>query len=170
MKTDRRTNEMHQYLTFDLGREIFALDIAEVREVLELTDITTIPRMPEHMCGVINLRGNAVPVMDMRRKMGMNQVEETVDTCIIISEVEKGDSTILMGSLVDSVRAVCEMPHNEVLPAPKMGGSVRSEFIAGIGQQEEGFVIVLDIGTVLAAEALELSRSMADGEACRIAA
>lgn len=151
-------NQTNQYLTFTLADEIFALDIGSVREVLELTNITRIPRTPSFMRGVINLRGHAVPVVDMRLKFGLPEVDATVNTCIIIVEVEvEGEDTVL-GALVDSVREVVEMPPEAIEPAPRMGTSIDTRFIRGMGKQDEHFVIILDIGKVFSADELALAR------------
>lgn len=144
-----------QFLTFKLAKEIFALDIGKVREVLELTKLSEIPRTPEYMRGVINLRGHAVPVVDMRRKMGMSQVEETVDTCIIIMEVCcSNDEPIVLGALVDSVREVFEMSEGEIEPAPKMGAAIDASYIRGMGRQNDEFIIILDVDSVFSEQEL----------------
>lgn len=152
--------DINQFLTFTLGREIFALDIGTVREVLELTSITKIPRTPGFMRGVINLRGHAVPVVDMRRKLGMSQGEDTVDTCIIIVEIEFDGELTVMGALVDSVREVFEMMPESIEPAPKMGAAVNAEYIRGMGRQEERFIIILDINKIFSAQELALVKGM----------
>ncbi len=157
-------NDINQFLTFTLGKEIFALDIGTVREVLELTSITKIPRTPVFMRGVINLRGNAVPVVDMRMKMGMSQGEDTVDTCIIIVEIEFDGELTVMGALVDSVREVFEMMPDSIEPAPKMGAAVNAEYIRGMGRQDEQFIIILEINKIFSAEELALVKGMAGGE------
>src|SRR5512140_2425288 len=101
--------ESSQYLTFKLDQELYAVDIAKVREVLEVTSVTKVPRTPDFMRGVINLRGNVVPVVDMRLKLGLTQTERTVNTCVVIAEVEvDGESTVL-GALTDSVQEVIEL-------------------------------------------------------------
>jgi purine-binding chemotaxis protein CheW len=146
--------ETSQHLTFTLGKDVFALDIASVREVLELTPITKIPRTPDFLCGVINLRGHAVPVMDMRRKFGMPHASATVDTCIIIVEVGFEDERIVMGGLVDSVREVFEIHPDAMEAAPRMGTSISVEFIKGIGKQDKEFIIVLDIDRLFSAKEL----------------
>ncbi len=143
-----------QYLTFVLGDEIFALDIASVREVLELTSITKVPRTPEYMRGVINLRGHAVPVVDMRLKFGMSKVKDTVDTCIIIVEVEMEGENAVMGALVDSVREVFEMYADQIEQPPRMGLSVNTDFLRGMGKQDDDFVMILDINRVFSADEL----------------
>jgi purine-binding chemotaxis protein CheW len=147
-----------QHLTFTLGKEVFALDIASVREVLELTAITKIPRTPDFMRGVINLRGHAVPVMDLRLKFGMPAAEATVDTCIIIVEVDFEGENIIMGGMVDSVREVFEIPTDRIETAPRMGTSISTDYIKGIGKQDDVFIIILDIGRIFSAAELALAR------------
>jgi purine-binding chemotaxis protein CheW len=134
-----------QYLTFTLGEEVFALDIGTVREVLEYTAITRIPRMPTFMKGVINLRGHAVPVMDMRLKFGMPETEHTVNTCIIIVEVAREGDRVVLGALADSVREVVDMDQTEIENAPSMGAAVDAQFLRGIGKLGDEFVLLLDI-------------------------
>ena len=150
--------EISQHLTFTLGKEVFALDIASVREVLELTSITKIPRTPDFMRGVINLRGHAVPVMDLRLKFGMPKAETTVDTCIIIVEVDFEGDRIIMGGMVDSVREVFELPSDRIESAPRMGTSISTDYIKGIGKQDDVFIIILDIARIFSAAELALAR------------
>ena len=155
---DDKSNDTSQYLNFTLGKEVFALDISSVREVLELTSITKIPRTPDYMCGVINLRGHAVPVMDMRLKFGMPTTEATVDTCIIIVEVDFEGERVIMGGKVDSVREVFDLTEGHIEAAPRMGTSVNTDYIKGIGKQDESFVIILDIAKVFSAEEMALAK------------
>ncbi|WP_243546030.1 chemotaxis protein CheW [Pseudodesulfovibrio tunisiensis] len=162
---DEALKDINQFLTFTLGKEIFALDIGTVREVLELTSITKIPRTPEFMRGVINLRGHAVPVVDMRRKLGMSQGEDTVDTCIIIVEIEFDGEFTVMGALVDSVREVFEMAPDAIEAAPKMGAAVNAEYIKGMGRQNDQFIIILDISKIFSAEELSAVKEMAGAQA-----
>lgn len=144
----------NQFLTFTLGDEIFGLNISKVREVLELTNITRVPRTPEFMRGVMNVRGQAVPVIDMRRKFGLDVAEDTVNTCIIIVEVETEGESITVGALADSVREVLEMDSTAIDAAPRMGAAVDTEFIQGMGRQDDDFVIFLDIDRVFSVEEL----------------
>ncbi len=159
------TIDTNQYLTFSLAGETFALDIAQVREVLELAALTRIPRTPRFMRGVINLRGHAVPVVDMRLKFGMEPTEDTVNTCIIIVEARLGGDGAVLGALVDSVSEVVEMPPAHIEPAPRMGTSIRADFIRGIGKQDERFVIVLDVARVFSEDELALIASAEPGGA-----
>ncbi|MBG0789367.1 MAG: chemotaxis protein CheW [Desulfovibrionaceae bacterium] len=158
---DEALKDINQFLTFTLGKEIFALDIGTVREVLELTSITKIPRTPKFMRGVINLRGHAVPVVDMRLKLGMSQGEDTVDTCIIIVEIEFEGEFTVMGALVDSVREVFEMTPDTIEAAPKMGAAINAEYIKGMGRQNDQFIIIIDINKIFSPEELAVAKEMA---------
>ncbi|MDD4952390.1 MAG: chemotaxis protein CheW [Desulfovibrionaceae bacterium] len=154
--SEKRQDETNQYLTFILGGEIFALDINTVREVLELTSITRIPRTPRFMRGVINLRGHAVPVIDMRHKFEMEKAEDTVNTCIIIVEIKLDGEATVLGALVDSVREVFEMTSESIEPAPRMGAAVKTDFIQGMGKQDEDFIMILDINRIFSADELAI--------------
>src|SRR5512135_276773 len=121
--------ETTQYLTFKLGDEVFALDIAKVREVLDFTAVTKVPRTPEFMRGVINLRGNVVPVVDMRLKLGLTQTEKTVDTCVVIAEVEVDGEKTVLGALTDSVQEVIELDAGQIVPPPRMGTRIDTDVI-----------------------------------------
>jgi len=146
-----------QYLTFKLDQELFAVDIAKVREVLEFTSMTKVPRTPDFMRGVINLRGNVVPVVDMRLKLGLSITEKTVDTCVVISEVAvDGESTVL-GALVDSVQEVIDLDASNVAPPPHMGSRVDTAVIRGMGKRDEQFIMILDLDRVFTAEELRSS-------------
>jgi len=150
--------EITQYLTFKLGDEIFALDIGKVREVLDFTSVTKVPRTPEFMSGVINLRGSVVPVVDMRLKFGMSKTEKTVNTCIIIAEIILGGEAVMLGALADSVQEVVDLEPEQIEPAPKIGTSLRTEFIKGMGKRDNHFIIILDIDKVFSDEELSMVR------------
>jgi len=148
--------ETTQYLTFKLGDEIFALDISKVREVLDFTAVTKVPRTPEFMRGVINLRGNVVPVVDMRLKFGMTKTEKTVNTCIIIVEISLDGDTTVLGALADSVQEVIALEPDKIEPAPKIGTRLKTDFIKGMGNRNEQFIIILDIDKVFSVDELSL--------------
>ncbi len=155
--------ETTQYLTFKLADEVFALDISQVREVLDFTSITKVPRTPEFMRGVINLRGSVVPVVDMRLKFGMSKTENTVNTCIIIVEIDlDGDKTIL-GALADSVQEVIELEPGQIEPPPKIGTRLRTEFIRGMGKRDEHFIMILDIDKIFSADELSIVQEAGSG-------
>lgn len=143
-----------QYLTFMLDNEVFAVDIAKVREVLEYTAITKVPRTPEFMRGIINLRGSVVPVVDMRLKFSMEQSERTVNTCIIIVEIVQDDEVTEIGALADSVKEVMELEHNKIEPPPKIGTKLRSDFLKGMGKHGDQFIMILDINRIFSSEEL----------------
>jgi len=145
-----------QYLTFKLDDEVYALDITKVREVLDVTTITKVPRTPEFMRGVINLRGSVVPVVDLRLKFGMKKTEKTVNTCINIVEVTVDGDTIILGALADSVQEVVELGSDNVEPAPKIGTRLRTEFIKGMARQNDRFIIILDIDKVFSLDELAM--------------
>lgn len=143
-----------QYLTFTLGSEEFALDISEVREVLDYTTITKVPRMPDFLRGVINLRGNVVPVVDLRMKLGMPPTERTVNTCIVITEIDMDGKTMHIGALTDSVQEVLDLDESQIQPPPRFGSRVDIDFIRGMGKRDDRFLIILDIDKVLAGDGL----------------
>ena len=148
--------ETTQYLTFKLEDEVFALDISKVREVLDYTDITKVPKTPDFMKGVINLRGSVVPVVDMRLKFGMAGIEKTVNTCIIIVEVTLEGETAVLGALADSVQEVLDLEPGQIEPAPRIGTRLRTEFLRGMGKRDNHFVMILDIDRVFSADELAL--------------
>lgn len=147
MHTKRNSNS-HQYLTFVLADEVFALEIGKVREVLDFTTTTKVPLVPEFMRGVINLRGKVVPVVDMRIKFGLEGTPQGVNTCIIIVEVNMGDGAMILGALVDSVQEVLDILPTQIEPAPSIGTSLNTDFINGMGKHNDEFVILLNIDNV----------------------
>lgn len=154
--------EMNQYLTFKLEDEVFGLVISKVREVLDFTTITRVPQTPAYMRGVINLRGSVVPVIDLHHKFGLAQTEQTVNTCIIIVEVEMEGEITVLGALADSVQEVVEMNPDQIEPAPKIGTKLNTEFIRGMGKRDEQFIILLDIDKVFSAAELASVQRAAD--------
>ena len=147
-------NQMTQYLTFKLQDEIFALDISTVREVLDFTVITKVPKTPAFMRGVINLRGSVVPVIDLRLKFGMTVTEKTVNTCVIIVEVKLASETVILGVLADSVQEVMDLDADHIEPAPRIGTHLKTEFIKGMGKYHDRFLMLLDIDQVFSSEEL----------------
>ena len=148
--------EMNQYLAFKLENEIFAFDISKVREVLEFDTVTKVPQTPDMMKGVINLRGAVVPVIDMRIKFGMSETEKTVNTVIIIIEIELDGTSTMIGALVDSVQEVIDLDSEHIEPPPKIGTRLNTDFIRGMGKQDGQFLIILDIEKIFSADELEV--------------
>jgi purine-binding chemotaxis protein CheW len=162
--------ETRQYLTFKLGDEVFAIYVAKVREVLDLTTITKVPRTPDFMSGVINLRGNVVPVVDLRLCFEMSKTEKSVNTCIVVVEVLlEGESTII-GALADSVEEVIDLEPEQIQPAPKIGTQIRTDFIQGMGKRDAQFIMILDIDRVFSAEELSAIRGGEAGKPVEVSA
>ncbi len=150
------TEGITQYLTFRLSDEVYALEIGKVREVLDFAGATRVPRTPEFLRGVINLRGAVVPVADLRLKFGLGPTERTVNTCVIITEVTVEGETTVLGCLADSVQEVIELDGGAVSPPPRIGTKLRTEFIRGMGRRDDRFIILLDIDRVFSTEELAL--------------
>ncbi|HAJ26271.1 MAG TPA: chemotaxis protein CheW [Syntrophus sp. (in: bacteria)] len=155
--------ETTQYLTFKLEEEVFAVDVAKIREILDFTLATKVPGTPEFMRGVINVRGNVVPVVDMRLKFGLSMTEKTVDTCIVVMEIAVEDDKTILGALVDSVQEVFELEANQIEPPPRIGSRWRTEFIKGIGKRNEELIIILDIDRVFSSTELGVIQEAGDG-------
>jgi purine-binding chemotaxis protein CheW len=162
-------NGTRQYLTFQLDDEVFAIDVANVREILEFNSVTRVPKSPEYMRGVINLRGSVVPVFDMRLKFGMTGTERTINTCIVVVEVSYEGEDIIIGALVDSVQEVFELEADQIEPAPKIGTHLRTEFIRGMGKRDETFIIILDIDKVFSVEEISSIQEMTEEKAAATA-
>ncbi|MBI9052851.1 MAG: purine-binding chemotaxis protein CheW [Bacteroidales bacterium] len=137
--------KIDSYLTFKIGDEEFGAHVNKVLNILELQNITKVPKSPEYMKGIINLRGKVLPVIDTRIKFNMNPTEFTDDTCIVVMDLEIEDDVIHIGALVDSVVAVREIDENQINPPPSIGKSYKSEFITGIVKVNERFVQILDL-------------------------
>ena len=150
--------ETRQYLTFKLGNEVFATDVAKVREVLDLTNITEIPRTPDFMSGVINLRGSVVPVVDLRLCFEMTKTEKTRNTCIVVVEVILENEVTVIGALADSVEEVIDLEPEQIQPAPRIGTQIRTDFIKGMGKREAQFIMILDIDRVFSSDQLTAVR------------
>jgi purine-binding chemotaxis protein CheW len=154
--------ETSQYLTFTLDEELFALDISKVREVLEFTSATKVPRTPEFMRGVINLRGSVVPVVDLRVKFGMSRTEKGIDTCVIIADVAVDGERTTLGALADSVQEVLELDPVQIDPPPRIGTRLDTAFIKGMGKRDDDFLILLDIDRVFTAEEVSPMASLTE--------
>ena len=143
-----------QYLTFHLAGEEYAVGILQVREIITYGTLTTVPHTPPSIRGVINLRGNVVPVVDLGVKFGLTASPVTDRTCIVIVEANINDSRTVMGVIADSVSQVISMSEDKILPAPAFGTRVRIDFLRGMGKSGDKFVLVLDIDKVLNADDL----------------
>lgn len=157
-------SESTLFLTFQLGDELFALDVSQVREVLEFDTITGVPNALEFMRGVINVRGSVVPVIDLRAKFGMEPTKRTVDTRIVVMELNLDGEMTVLGAMADSVHEVIDLPASAIEPPPKIGSRWRTKFIHGIGKKDEEFILLLDIDKVFSFDELLSVAAHASGE------
>jgi purine-binding chemotaxis protein CheW len=147
--------EPSQLLTFLLDKEVYGTDISQIQEILEYRKVTPVPRTPNFMLGVINLRGNVVPVVDLRCQFDMNIIDTTVDTCIVIVDVTVDGEKAPMGILVDAVKEVITLGQGEISPPPRIGSRIDTRFISGMGKREEEFVVILNLPRVFSKNQLE---------------
>ena len=144
----------NQYLTFKLGAEEFALDVAQVREILDFTTITKVPRAPAFMRGVINVRGSVVPVVDLNVKFDMAQTDKTVDTRIVVMEIVHDGQIAVIGALADAVHNVIELDPDHIEATPRIGSACTTDFIKGIGKHQDAFIIILDVDRIFSDDEL----------------
>ena len=147
---ESESNEKSKYLTFALGAEEFGLEILKVREIIGYMDITAVPQTPGHVKGVINLRGQVIPVIDLRTKFGMDEAEVTEQTCIIVVEIAQENSQFQTGIIVDHVSEVLDIAAGDIEDAPQFDSNVDTSFILGMGKIGDTVKILLDIDKVLA--------------------
>ena len=147
-----REVKINSYLTFKLGEEEFAAHVGKVLNILEMTKITEVPKSPDYMKGVINLRGSVLPVIDTRIKFGMTPTEYTPNTCIVVMDIDMDGDSIHVGALVDSVQAVLEIEDTQILPPPSIGHKYRSEFIEGVANINDSFIMILNMDEVFSSE------------------
>lgn len=148
-KSSALTDKEGKYLTFALALEEYGLEILKVREIIGYMDITAVPQTPPYVKGVINLRGQVIPVVDLRAKFGMETAEVTDQTCIIVVEISQGDHAFYTGIVVDRVQEVLDIAGKEIEEAPQFGTSVDTTFILGMGKIGDTVKILLDIDKVL---------------------
>ncbi len=146
------TDKEGKYLTFALGSEEYGLEILKVREIIGYMEITAVPQTPHHVKGVINLRGQVIPVIDLRAKFGMETAEITEETCIIVVEISQGTRKFQTGIVVDHVQEVLDIDGGDIEDAPQFGSTVNTDFILGMGKIEDTVKILLDIDKVLAGD------------------
>jgi len=157
--------KINSYLSFKLGDEEFAAHVGKVLNILELTKITEVPKAPDYMKGVINLRGTVLPVVDTRIKFGMTPTEYTTNTCIVVMEVELDNDMVQVGALVDAVQAVLEIDDSQIQPPPSIGSKYKSEFIYGMVKVDEKFIMLLDMEKVFSSdEIVSLQEKTTEGK------
>lgn len=162
--TTAPTVELHPYLTFAVADEEYAIEVLRVREILAFAPLTKVPRAPQFVSGVMNLRGTVVPVIDLRIKLGMSATVVTPHTCIIIVEVVSENGGVVMGLLTDDVKQVIELGPDDIEPPPSFGTKIDLTYLLGMGDLGERFALILDIDRVLSALEL-IAASAAANEA-----
>jgi purine-binding chemotaxis protein CheW len=138
-----------KYLTFSLDNEQYGIGILKIKEIIGMIPITPVPRTPQYVKGVINLRGKVIPVIDLRERFGMGVVNSTERTCIIVVEIEGNSGTVMMGILVDSVSEVLSIKGEEIEDTPTFGAKLDTDYILGMAKMDGGVKILLDIDCVL---------------------
>lgn len=138
-----------QYLTFRIGNENYGLELSQTREIIEYSGITEVPLMPNFLRGVINLRGDVVPVIDLAVRLGRKPIEVQKRTCIIVVELQTNEQNHVLGLLADSVSEVIEMNDENIEDAPSFGANIRADFIQGIAKRDDEFVVLLDANNAL---------------------
>lgn len=161
--------ETAQYITFKLGDELFAVNVTQVREVLELSQITRVPTAPPYMRGVVNVRGKAIPVADLRLKFGLPLAADTVHSRIVVMELEVDGEQTVIGGIADSVHEVIELEPGQINPPPRLAMRWRTELIQGMGRRGEEFIIILNINQVFASDGPALVGGTVDAEAVEAA-
>ncbi len=141
-----------KYLTFSLAEEEYGIGILKIKEIIGMMPVTSVPQTPEFVKGVINLRGKVIPVMDLRLRFGMESIDYTDRTCIIVVEIETEGGTVLIGIVVDSVSEVLNIKSEDTEDAPAFGAKLNTDYILGMAKTEGGVKILLDIDKVLSAE------------------
>lgn len=146
-------DEINQYLTFKLGDELYGISVAHVKEVLELPVVTKVPRMPPFLCGVCNLRGNIIPLLDLKLKFGIGKTVCGENTSVIVVELgffnEDEEENLIIGIYSDGVQNVITLEADKIKPPPKIGVMINTEFILGMGRVDDEFVILLNIEKIL---------------------
>jgi purine-binding chemotaxis protein CheW len=143
-----KTDLTGKYLTFRLAEEDYGIPLLQVKEIIGMMPVTAVPRTPEHVKGVINLRGQVIPVSDLRLRFGIDGIAYNDRTCIIVVEIQGTETTTRMGVIVDAVSEVLNVREDEIEPAPSFGAQVRTDYILGMANMEESVKILLDIDRV----------------------
>lgn len=152
---DDKIDSTKSFLSFKLAEEHFAIEVMKIMEILEVPKITKVPHAPEFLKGVVNLRGGVLPVIDARIKFGLQPIEQTVDTCILVLSIAINDEVITVGAMVDSVSEVFEMEEKHIQPSPSIGTKYKADFIQGMIKEKDQFMMLLDIDKVFSTEELE---------------
>lgn len=159
--TKRKILNGMRFLSFTVDSENYCMDILRVKELMGMTAITPLPRTPQFIRGVINLRGQIIPIIDLRLKFGLPFQEYTKRTCIIVVEINREEENMLMGLVVDAIQEVVNIPEDKMAKIPYINAKIKSEYIKGIADTPEGMKIVLDVLKVLNDEELAVVKDSA---------
>jgi len=154
-KNDVGSQLAGKYLTFKLAEEEYGLEILKVQEIIQMQAVTKVPRTPDYVRGVINLRGKVIPVVDLRRKFGLDSVKDTEKTCIIVVQIAHQEGKVVMGIIIDEVKEVLDIKAENIEETPSFGASVNTEFILGIGKIGTSVKMLLSIDKVLSFTEIE---------------
>jgi purine-binding chemotaxis protein CheW len=152
-----------KYLTFRLAEEEYGLEILKVQEIIQMQAVTKVPRTPEYVRGVINLRGKVIPVIDLRRKFGIAAVNDTEKTCIIVVQIAHENGKVVMGIIIDEVKEVLDIKAENIEETPSFGASIDTQFIMGMGKIGHSVKILLDIDRVMSTKDINDIRKVAGG-------
>ena len=147
-------NREGKYLAFALANEEYGVDILKIKEIIGMMPITSVPQTPVFLKGVINLRGKVIPIVDLRLKFGMQSIDYTDRTCIVVVEIAGQEANLLMGSIVDTVSEVLNIKEEEIEDTPSFGSKLKTDYILGMAKTKEGVKILLDIDKVLSSDEL----------------
>jgi len=152
-----------KYLTFRLADEEYGLEILKVQEIIGIMNVTRVPGTPEFVRGVINLRGQVIPVVDLRTKFALEMVEDTEKTCIIVVQLDNGNTGMTMGIIVDEVSEVMDIAADQIEPAPSFGDNIHTDFILGMGKVNQQVLTMLDIDRVLSDGEITVVEKVSNG-------
>lgn len=158
------TETLTSFLTFRLGDELFAANVGKVLEILEIPKITKVPRSPAFMRGVVNLRGNVLPVIDTRVKFGLPPAADTINSCILVLSVALEDRQITLGAIVDTVLEVLEISADTIQAVPTVGSRYKTEFIDGMVKLNDQFIMLLNLDLVFTTEEALLLSDVSQSE------
>jgi purine-binding chemotaxis protein CheW len=145
-----------KYLTFKLGEEEYAIEILKVHQIIQMQEVTHVPRTPEYVRGVINLRGKIIPVIELRSKFGMEKTVDSEKTCIIVVQIIHNSQPVTMGIIIDEVREVLQIKGEDIEETPSFGTNINADFILGIGKVGSNVKMLLDIDKVLTSSELSI--------------
>lgn len=144
--------EAGQYVTLGIDKEVFAISVASVQEILDMREVSRLPHAPSYLLGIIDVRGRSVPVVDLRAKLGLPSVPPSAATRILVLVLELGGALRILGLVADRVFEVTGLDTEQIEPPPEIGTRWRSEYIIGIGRRRDAFVIVFDVARLFAAD------------------